>query len=59
MSELDDCPSGSHRHDAVLTSCLHGLLAALLSAIWRRAVVVHFSVALSQGLGGVEEMKGK
>ena len=23
-----------------LTSCLHGLLAALLSAIWRRAAVV-------------------
>ena len=40
VSELDDCPSGSHRHDAILTSCLHGPLAALLSAIWRRAVVV-------------------
>ena len=40
MSTLDDLPSATHRHNATLTSCLHGLLAALLSAIWQRAVVV-------------------
>ena len=40
MSKLDDYPSETHRHDANLTSCLHGLPAALLSAIRRPAAVV-------------------
>ena len=40
MSELDDYPIAAHRLDAILTSCLPGLLAAALSAIWRRAAVV-------------------
>ena len=40
MSKLDDYPTATHRHNAILTSCLHGLLAALLSAIRRPAAVV-------------------
>ena len=41
MSKLDDYPIAAHRLDAILTSCLPGLLAAALSsAIWQRAAVV-------------------